>query len=229
MLLLFLISGQITAQPPLFESPVYIDHYSEEAIHQMVEFKIPASVILAQAIFESNCGTSALAKKSNNHFGIKCHIEWEGDTIIKDDDIANECFRKYNSVEESYTDHSMFLKTRSRYSNLFDLSILDYKNWCIGLKKSGYATYPTYAEELIRVIEQNKLFEMDRAEKMIDGILMTDQREKEIITNDYPIKYSASEILKSEALFVNEKDVQIGNIEMLIEKEKKEFKFTSFF
>lgn len=157
----FCLVTSVSAQPPVFRLQSYIETYSVEAVHQMVTYRIPASVTMAQAIFESQSGSSDLAKRSNNHFGIKCHTEWGGDTITKDDDTLNECFRKYSVVEDSWTDHSLFLNSRARYSQLFDLPIGDYKSWCLGLKASGYATYPAYADELIRLIEQAQLYKLD--------------------------------------------------------------------
>ena len=144
----------LNAQPPQFKAYNYIEQYSQTAIQQMVQYKIPASVILAQAIFESSSGTSMLAKKSNNHFGIKCHVGWSGDTTIKHDDELNECFRSYASTEDSYKDHSLFLTSRARYADLFKLSVYDYKSWCLGLKSAGYATSPNYAYQLIKLIEE---------------------------------------------------------------------------
>lgn len=139
----------------------YIEQYKELAISKMYEFKIPASITIAQGIFESACGTSRLAKEGNNHFGIKCHKEWTGDTIKVDDDALQECFRKYTNVEESFDDHSNFLISRPRYSNLFTLEIMDYKAWAKGLKSAGYATNPNYAERLISLIERFNIAKLD--------------------------------------------------------------------
>jgi hypothetical protein len=139
----------------------YIDTYKEIAIQKMAEHKIPASITLAQGIFESACGTSRLATQANNHFGIKCHKEWQGDTIRHDDDALQECFRKYAAVEESYNDHSLFLTSRSRYAKLFTLDILDYKAWAHELKAAGYATNPKYADRIINLIERYNLAQQD--------------------------------------------------------------------
>lgn len=139
----------------------YIDQYKELAIRKMYEYKIPASITIAQGIFESACGTSRLAKEGNNHFGIKCHKEWTGDTLKVDDDSLQECFRKYSKAEESYNDHSLFLTTRPRYSSLFSLDIMDYKGWAKGLKEAGYATNPKYAERIISLIERFELSKLD--------------------------------------------------------------------
>lgn len=139
----------------------YIDDYKELAINNMYEYKIPASITLAQGIFESACGTSRLATDGNNHFGIKCHKEWNGDTVLLDDDELQECFRKYSKVEESYTDHSLFLTTRPRYNSLFSLDIMDYSGWAKGLKSAGYATNPEYANRLIKLIETYHIARID--------------------------------------------------------------------
>jgi hypothetical protein len=157
-------TGRLSAQPPYLRNFNYVEVHASQAIEQMLEFKIPASVILAQAILESSSGTSELAKRSNNHFGIKCHREWGGDTILKDDDTNNECFRKYSNISDSYRDHSMFLLSRARYAHLFNLAVTDYKGWCYGLKNAGYATSPTYADRLIILIEDLKLYEFDGPE-----------------------------------------------------------------
>ena len=140
----------------------YISLYKDLAIKEMKTYRIPASVTLAQGILESENGNSPLALEANNHFGIKCHKEWTGKTYIYDDDIKDECFRKYIKVEDSYRDHSEFLTTRDRYKSLFDLDITDYKGWAYGLKEAGYATNPRYPEILIRIIEENGLMELDQ-------------------------------------------------------------------
>ena len=139
----------------------YIEQYAEVAVQKMQEYKIPASITVAQGIFESACGKSRLATEGNNHFGIKCHTEWEGDTILVDDDELQECFRKYPSVADSYTDHSLFLTTRKRYNNLFELDIMDYASWARTLKQDGYATNPQYADRLISLIERFNIARLD--------------------------------------------------------------------
>jgi len=139
----------------------YIETYKGIAIEKMAEYKIPASITLAQGIFESACGTSRLATDANNHFGIKCHKEWEGDSIKHDDDALQECFRKYLKVEDSYNDHSLFLTSRPRYANLFTIDVMDYKAWAHGLKAAGYATNPQYADKLIGLIERFELAKQD--------------------------------------------------------------------
>ena len=139
----------------------YIDKYKEIALKKMHEYKIPASITLAQGIFESACGTSKLATMGKNHFGIKCHTNWTGDTIRIDDDELQECFRKYEQVEDSYNDHCLFLTSRPRYKDLFTLDIMDYKAWAVGLKAAGYATNPEYANKLIGLIERFNIHRLD--------------------------------------------------------------------
>lgn len=136
----------------------YIAQYSDLAIEQQRKHKVPAAITMAQGILESAAGRSELAVKANNHFGIKCTSDWQGRTINKDDDKANECFRRYARVEDSYEDHSLFL-LRKRYESLFALPIGDYKGWAHGLKACGYATDPKYPEKLIQLIE---LYELDK-------------------------------------------------------------------
>lgn len=142
----------------------YINQYRDLAIEQMLKFKIPASITLAQGLLESGAGYSELATKGNNHFGIKCH-GWTGRKTYHDDDEAQECFRAYNNVYESYEDHSLLLLRQPRYRSLFSLDGDDYKGWAHGLKKCGYATSPTYAQKLIGIIELYKLQQYDKAKK----------------------------------------------------------------
>jgi len=130
----------------------------------MMLYRIPASITLAQGIFESNAGTSPLATEANNHFGIKCHTDWQGKTYIHDDETKNECFRKYDNPEESFRDHSLFLASRDRYKALFELDITDYKGWARGLKEAGYATNPHYTQKLIESIEKYQLYRFDVAD-----------------------------------------------------------------
>jgi LysM repeat protein len=142
----------------------YIQKYSDIAQEQMRKYGVPASITLAQGILESASGKSKLAAEANNHFGIKCHDTWSGATMHLDDDAPNECFRKYKSVEQSFEDHSVFLK-KPRYEELFNLEITDYKGWAQGLKKCGYATSSTYAKNLIDLIEKYELVQFDTEQK----------------------------------------------------------------
>lgn len=177
IIIAFLLIGQSAFSQPGERKNTpedYIRKYRDAALAQMYTHGIPASITLAQGMLESGNGNSALSVYANNHFGIKCHREWKGDTYIMDDDEKNECFRKYADVSDSYNDHSLFLTTRDRYAFLFSLSRTDYKAWAKGLKEAGYATHPSYAELLIDLIEKYKLYELDTSGQM------------ELITNSKP-------------------------------------------
>lgn len=145
----------------------YIEQFSKLAIEQQKEFGIPASITLAQGILESSAGKSRLATEGNNHFGIKCHNDWKGEGMLVDDDAPDECFRVYSTPEESYRDHSLFLK-RARYKPLFSLPLSDYKGWASTLRKCGYATDPNYAARLVTIIERYALYNFDMAESGMD-------------------------------------------------------------
>src|SRR5688572_23894136 len=214
-LLLFVLPLFFQAQPPFLRTYNYIDNYSRLAQEQMFEYNIPASVILAQAVLESGSGTSDLALRSNNHFGIKCHT-WEGDTVLKDDDTDQECFRRYPSIEDSYTDHSLFLKSRQRYSKLFNLSISDYTSWCYGLKNAGYATSPTYAEELIKLIQEKRLFELD-APEVLPCRQLTVKSEPQVIkkTESKSLRPSLMEFALRDFLFTDVCDILVQSLQML--------------
>lgn len=140
----------------------YIEKFKDIAIAEMEKTGIPASITLAQGCLESGNGNSELAQKANNHFGIKCHSSWKGKGFYMDDDAKNECFRVYKNPEESYRDHSDFLVNGSRYNFLFELAPTDYKGWARGLKQAGYATNPKYPELLIKIIEENQLYNYDK-------------------------------------------------------------------
>ncbi len=135
----------------------YIDMYKDLAIREMKRMGVPASVTLAQGILETECGNSELVKKSNNHFGIKCKSTWTAEGVSHDDDAKGECFRTYKNSEDSYRDHSNFLRGNQRYGFLFQLDPADYKGWCLGLKQAGYATNPKYSQTLINTIEKYNL------------------------------------------------------------------------
>ena len=139
----------------------YINLYKEIAKNNMVQYGIPASICLGQGILESGAGTGPLSAIANNHFGIKCHQDWNGASVKYDDDAAQECFRKYNQASESYNDHALFLKNRKWYQPLFKLEKDDYKGWAKGLKAAGYATDPKYPEKLIAIIERYHLDQYD--------------------------------------------------------------------
>lgn len=161
----------------------FIRKYKHLAIREMERTGIPASISLAQGILESGCGTSELAVKANNHFGIKCHKEWTGPTFHMDDDEKDECFRKYKNPEQSWLDHSNFLTTRPRYAGLFNLPTTDYKAWAKGLKAAGYATNPQYAEKLIQIIEEEELYKYDHKVKPTHGITISAEEFAESVSS----------------------------------------------
>jgi len=181
-LVMFLFSVAGLAQPSerKLMPADYISRYKEDAIREMQLSRVPASITLAQGMLESDNGNSALAVYANNHFGIKCHTEWTGDTYTQDDDEKNECFRKYKSVYDSYQDHSNFLVTRKRYAGLFELKTTDYKGWAKGLKAAGYATDPKYADRLIDIIERNKLYEYDQQQPLPSVIVQASGKPQQV-------------------------------------------------
>ncbi len=181
--IIYVISECLLAQKKLTPEE-YIAAYKEDAVKEMYLHKVPACITLAQGMLESGNGNSPLARNANNHFGIKCHKEWGGETYIMDDDSANECFRKYNDVLESYSDHSLFLFSRSRYAALFELNINDYKGWCYGLKAAGYATDPKYPQRLIDLIEKYKLQELN----VMENTPKQDLPSRHVINSDLSIR-----------------------------------------
>lgn len=162
--------------------------WKDVAVGEMLDHKIPASITLAQGILESGSGNSMLAVEANNHFGIKCH-GWTGEKVYKDDDKKNECFRKYDSAEGSFEDHSDFLLRHERYSDLFALEITDYKGWAKGLKKAGYATNPKYPDLLINIIEELGLDEFDSYQEIIPqaDILVEKKSSENVQMNDHQV------------------------------------------
>ncbi len=168
----------------------YIQTYKDIAIREMKTHKIPASITLAQGILESGAGNSALAREAKNHFGIKCHKGWEGDTYYMDDDEKNECFRKYDNVEESFRDHSEFLCGRTRYAALFELDITDYEGWAKGLKAAGYATNPKYAQLLI---DRINLYDLAQYDQIALGLLTENEVEPvnpEVVEEYFELAFS---------------------------------------
>jgi hypothetical protein len=166
-LFLCLIFGSfvVFAQNKSNSTQDYINNYAKIAIEQEKQYGIPACITLAQGILESGSGRSRLATEANNHFGIKCHNDWNGKKMYKDDDKANECFRVYDNAEQTYIDHSLFLVGKKRYADLFKLKITDYKGWAKGLKQAGYATNPKYPQLLIDIIELYDLADISNTYK----------------------------------------------------------------
>ena len=173
-----------TTNSTLIKTPAesYIERYKNIAITEMNGSGIPASITLAQGILESGSGNSKLAKEANNHFGIKCATEWKGETVLQDDDNKDDCFRVYKSPEESFRDHTEFLK-RKRYASLFELDKNDYRGWANGLKTAGYATNPRYAELLISLVERYDLSRFDRIENEREKTIRENKVMKEIAIN----------------------------------------------
>ena len=156
---LMLVGHMASAQVPEIEK--YVEEWAPTAVREMYRSGVPASITLAQGILESRYGLSPLAADGNNHFGIKCHKDWTGKKQYHDDDEKGECFRVYDDADESFRDHSDFLRYRDRYKFLFEFETTDYKSWANGLKKAGYATDPGYPDKLIKYIEDYKLNEYD--------------------------------------------------------------------
>ncbi len=160
----------------------YIARYKPIAIAEMNLYGIPASITLAQGLLESGNGNGSLAREANNHFGIKCNANWKGKTILRDDDKKDDCFRVYKTPEESFRDHSEFLK-RKRYASLFELNKDDYAGWANGLKQAGYATNPKYPELLISLVQRYNLDQYDRKENHEEKIKREEKTLTEIFEN----------------------------------------------
>lgn len=165
-----------------YSGEAYISRFKAIAITEMNRSGIPASITLAQGLLESGNGNSSLAREANNHFGIKCNTDWKGPTILRDDDRIDDCFRVYKSPDESFKDHTEFLK-RKRYAFLFELDKNDYHGWARGLKQAGYATNPRYAELLISLVERYKLDQYDRKENDLEKIKREDRVLAQITQN----------------------------------------------
>lgn len=218
-------------QSPAERSPqeAYIEKYSALAVAEMYRSGVPASITLAQGLLESGNGQSELARKSNNHFGIKCHNNWTGGRVYHDDDAKGECFRKYAHPYESYRDHSDFLRYRDRYKFLFDYKVTDYKSWAYGLKKAGYATDPAYPKKLIKLIEDYDLHIYDRKPASYGKTGVDDaKKEKKSRTEDKQKKDKTTITFKGEDL-PEEIPVAPNVIEQsrpLSSKQKEEFHFS---
>lgn len=193
VLLLLIMAFPTLAQEKISRQE-YIDRYKALAVEHMEIYGIPASIKMAQALFESDNGNSRLARQANNHFGIKCKNDWLGATISHTDDAPDECFRKYESTEASFKDHSEFLDGSSRYDALFKLDPTDYKGWAYGLKQAGYATNPNYPQQLIKIIEDNQLYLLDSGQGLNLASLSVVEEEApivmvaQIVEQDIPLR-----------------------------------------
>jgi flagellum-specific peptidoglycan hydrolase FlgJ len=199
----------------------YITKFKDIAMDNMKVYGIPASIVLAQGILESGAGRGDLAITANNHFGIKCHEGWNGESVKHDDDAAQECFRKYDNVSESYKDHALFLTGRSRYSKLFNFSKGDYKAWARGLKAAGYATDPKYPDKLISYIQRYKLHQYDDKVLEVDYVLKSNQMIEDL--NIEP-KKSKINIDKNLISYVVQKGDTLYSISKRFNLEIKELK-----
>ena len=218
LLVLIYFSGSLFAQKNSREK--YINKYKKIAIQEMERSGVPASIKLAQGILESNAGQSTLARKANNHFGMKCGSQWRGDTYYLEDDDYNDagklvksCFRVYKKENESYIAHSDFLRDprkRYRYGDLFKLNPRDYKAWAHGLKSAGYATSPTYAEKLIGIIESYKLFQYDEAAAP-ELDLPDDDR--------YPVEAPVEEVIAEEVELDDSGLLFLNDVKMVLAEE----------
>jgi len=205
LLVLFFAAATISTKAQNNEAvTAYIIQYKQLAIDEMIRTGVPAAITLAQGILESNAGQCSLTQESNNHFGIKCKSDWAGDFVYHDDDIKHECFRSYSSAEDSYRDHSDFLRNRPNYASLFNLDITDYTSWAYGLKAAGYATNPAYATSLITTIEKYNLE---------DITLAALQQNKQMTIASAPVK------LQEEYAFENPSKV-VSQSKTSIEAEK---------
>ena len=192
----------------------YINKWKDVAIDEMVAFKIPASITLAQGILESGAGTSYLATKANNHFGVKCH-NWKGPSVKRDDDKKNECFRKYKSANTSFEDHSKFIAERGRYSFLFDYKIKDYKAWAKGLKKAGYATNPKYPGLLIDLIERYNLDQYDD-----DGVNIIKGKKKKTTLKKEELLVSNSKNKEQQNISEEVENIPLKTVEVYLGRYK---------
>lgn len=207
---LILTSHQAPAQEKT-KQVIYIEKYAPVAVEEMYRSGIPASITLAQGLLESGYGLSELAVKGNNHFGIKCHNNWTGGRMYHDDDEKGECFRKYKSPEESYRDHSDFLRYRDRYKFLFDYKITDYKSWAHGLKKAGYATDPAYPTKLINIIETYGLHEYDTKTPHVN---QEEKSDKKPVSKPEPVPQ------------LPPTPTEIEQVKPLTDKQRQEFHFS---
>jgi len=197
---------RVPAKPAVINgnATTYIDTYKDLAISEMARTGVPASITLAQGMVESDYGRSSLARVANNHFGIKCHNDWNGQSVRQHDDRRNECFRKYQRPEDSFLDHSDFLRSGSRYGFLFRLNPSDYKGWAHGLKKAGYATNPDYANMIIRKIEENQLYQFDRG--------YTAKAVKPSETIEKPVAQSKPQQVPEKSLPAKEETITFGEV-----------------
>ena len=214
---IFHMQGQ--QRQPRYEE--YINKYKTLAIKQQQEYKIPASIKLAQGLLETGAGTSRLAREGNNHFGIKCKDEWTGGKMYHDDDAIGECFRTYKSAEESYIDHSKFLAYRKYYTALFKLDLYDYKGWANGLYAAGYATDKAYGRKLISLIETYELYKYDKAKIVKKTSTVKDDIYEIKINNPEPSK-------RYEPINWRRRILQVNNVHYITAQANDTYDFISY-
>lgn len=227
---LLFVTGLSAQNRVLSPQERYISQYAGLAVEEMYRSGVPASITLAQGLLESRYGLSELAVNGNNHFGIKCHNTWDGKKMYHDDDRRGECFRKYSSPEESFRDHSDFLRYRDRYKFLFDLETKDYEGWAYGLKKAGYATDPAYPSKLIKLIEDYRLYEYDalpadywrteRGREDVPEYVMEPEKPKKAK------KAKKEEVKEPEPQVIPESPTKIEAIKIIDDAPKGEFSFS---
>ena len=223
--LLFLLSilvgaASLMAQEVKMTRAEYVEKYKSIAIAHMKRFGIPASITMAQGILESGAGNSELARKSNNHFGIKCKKDWTGEKVYHDDDAKGECFRAYPTVEASYEDHAKFLDESPRYDSLFAYPSNDYRSWARGLKAAGYATAPDYAERLVKIIEDMKLYLLDQEGEATQTTVVEEKKAE----NSQPIEPQPTENKSEESKVVPQPEEKKSEEKKPEEKKPEEKK-----
>ena len=193
----------------------YIKNYSDLAVQAMKTYKIPASVKLAQAIYSSNAGQSKVAKEANNHFGLLCNAEYQGEQYYETSDRSGNCYRMYSTVKESFQDHNIFLTTRERYASLFQLSSTDYTGWANGLQACGYSINPEYGQRLISIIEK---YQLDRFDNPGEAS-KEKQSSKTNLAKEEPKTEAVQQAKVSQK--GNEPDTVINGIEIYIQRDGK--------
>lgn len=234
LLIIGFFSLLLTANGQSATTEAYIKQYKDLAIAEMQRTGVPAAIKLAQAILESQSGLSALALTANNHFGIKCKVEWTGGKVYQDDDEKGECFRVYPSVEQSFKDHSDFLRNRPYYSSLFNLDPTDMQGWAYGLKKAGYATSKTYPQSLLKIIRDYNLEQYNTAvtvKKNVPSVIENTLQERtdkvQVAANDESgIEYSRNSFFPKGIFTINRSKVVFALAGTLINDISRQYDIT---
>jgi len=213
-----LVAAGMTAQQKNASYLAYIDAWKRVAVQQQEEYGVPASITMAQALLESGAGQSELAVKANNHFGIKCTSEWFGSVYYYDDDSKGECFRQYGNAAESFKDHSLFLK-RPRYTTCFEIAVEDYEGWARRLKECGYATDPSYAPKLIKIIEDYRLDTLVTGNK---GAVASAPVKRDSVAQRPKRPLKAEIVRRTEPIMVIHNDPEPPYVEPLTAREERD-------